>query len=332
MPDSSDISARGAAGSAGDAIGDATGDVGYAGVGGSFKSGFATLVGRPNAGKSTLLNAIMGEKLAITSSTSQTTRHRFRAVYDTDDMQLVIVDTPGLHKPADALGEELNESALKGLDDVDVVCMLVDAAAPVGTGDEWVAARVARSDAEKVLVVTKTDLVGEDVVRRQLDAAGALADFDAAVALSARSGTGVAEFIDLLAGMLPVGPRWFPAGTGLDQPDEVIVAEFVREKILRLTHDEVPHAIGVATDSIERDSKTGFMHVEATVFVERESQKGIVIGKGGSLIKRIGTEARRDLERLFGCRMHLSLSVKVRRDWRRDANQVRKFGYGDSAQ
>ena len=294
-----------------------------------FRSGFVTLLGRPNAGKSTLLNAIMGAKLAITSRTPQTTRHRFRAVYDTDDMQMVIVDTPGLHKPDDTLGDALNTSALQAISDVDIVALLIDASAPIGRGDEWVAAHVRELSCKKVLVISKTDLVKKRVVREQLRAGRALADFDAAVTLSARQRVGVDEFVNTVYGLLPNGPRWFPKDTGLDQPDEVIIAEFIREKILRSTYDEVPHAVGVVVEQIERDENKGLMKVWAVIYVERDSQKGIIIGHGGSKIKQVGTQARADLERLFGVHMHIDITVKVKKDWRNDANQIRKFGYGE---
>ena len=294
-----------------------------------FRSGFVTLVGRPNAGKSTLINAVMGEKLAITSNTPQTTRHRFRAVYDTDDMQMILVDTPGLHKSDDALGDQLNESALQALDDVDVVAMLIDASKPVGKGDVWVAKQLAQLKCSKVLVISKVDLVKKAVVKEQLARAMELAEWDETVCLSARQKVGVDEFIETVYSLLPNGPRWFPKGTGIDQPDEVIIAEFIREKILRHTHDEVPHAVGVVVEQIDRDPKTGFMKVWAVIYVERNSQKGIIIGHGGSKIKQVGTEAREDLERLFGCGMHLDLTVKVKKDWRNDASQIRKFGYGE---
>lgn len=296
---------------------------------GTFKSGFVTLAGRPNAGKSTLLNAVMGEKLAITSATPQTTRHRFRAVYDAPGMQMVMVDTPGLHKPKDALGEALDESALQALSDVDVVAMLVDASKPIGKGDRWVAEQIRGLESKKLLVVTKTDLVKKAVVEEQLQAGSSLLDFDAAIALSARQKVGVEGFVDTVRELLPNGPRWFPEGTGLDQPDEVVIAEFIREKVLWHTYDEVPHSVGVAVEQIDRDGKTSAMSVWAVVYVERESQKGIVVGHGGSMIKRIGTEARSDLERLFGVHIRLDLTVKVKKDWRSDANQVRKFGYGE---
>ena len=296
-----------------------------------FKSGFVTLVGRPNAGKSTLLNAIMGKKIAITSNTVQTTRHRFRAVYSQDDFQMVIVDTPGLHKPQDALGEELNTSALKALEDVDVVAMLIDCSKPIGRGDEWVAEQVKRARAKKICVLSKTDIATPEQISAQREAAEKFMVWDAMVALSSESGRNVDAFIEEVEYLLPEGPAWFPRDMETDQPMEVVVAEFIREKILRSFRDEVPHAIGVAVEEMEFVKKSNLNRIYATVFVERESQKGIIIGKRGASIKQIGTEARRDLEQLLGTRIFLDLSVKVKKNWRRDANQIRRFGYGDGA-
>ena len=294
-----------------------------------FRSGFVTLVGRPNAGKSTLLNAVMGEKVAITSRTAQTTRHRFRAVYDTDEMQMVMVDTPGLHKPEDALGEELNESALQALEDVDVVAMLIDSSKPIGRGDEWVARQVQQLKCKKLLVISKTDLVKKAVIREQIAKADQMGSWDDVVTLSSKQKVGIDDFIDAVYDLLPNGPRWFPKGTGVDLSDEVLIAEFIREKILRHTRDEVPHSVGVQVEQIDRDPQTGFMKVWAVIYVERNSQKGIIIGHGGSMIKQIGSEARQDLERLFDVGVHLDLTVKVKKDWRSDASQIRKFGYGE---
>lgn len=294
-----------------------------------FKSGFVTLVGRPNAGKSTLLNAIMGKKIAITSNTVQTTRHRFRAVYTKDDYQMIIVDTPGLHKPHDALGEELNVSALKALEDVDVVAMLIDASKPVGRGDEWVAEQLRRSRAKKICVLSKTDLVNPEQLSRQREAAEKLGEWDAMVGLSSETGKNVDAFIEEVVFLLPEGPAWFPLDMETDQPIEVVVAEFIREKILRSFHDEVPHAIGVQVEEMEYDRKKDLHRIFARIYVECDSQKGIIIGKRGAAIKQIGTEARADLEQLLGTRVFLDLSVKVKKNWRRDENQIRRFGYGE---
>ena len=296
-----------------------------------FKSGFVTLVGRPNAGKSTLLNAIMGKKIAITSNTAQTTRHRFRAVLTREDFQLVIVDTPGLHKPHDALGEELNISALKALEDVDVVAMLIDASQPIGRGDEWVAEQLKRVHSKKVCVLSKVDLATPQQIAAQREAAESLGTWDAMVGLSAATGKNVDAFVEEVVYLLPEGPKWFPADMETDQPLDVVVAEFIREKILRSFHDEVPHAIGVRVEDMEYDKKKDLYRIFAVVYVERDSQKGIIIGKKGVAIKQIGIEARTDLEQLLGARVYLDLSVKVKKNWRRDANQIRRFGYGEGA-
>ena len=291
-----------------------------------FRSGFVALVGRPNSGKSTLLNACYGQKVAITSPVAQTTRRRLRAVVNRPDCQLVIVDTPGLHKPKDGLGAELNKSALAELGDVDVVAFLVDASAPFGRGDAWVAERVAAAKAAKILVLTKADLADQVAMARQIEAARALVDFDDVIAVSSTEGFNVEGFVDLVAGYLPEGPRWFPEGMGTDEDDETLVAEFVREKVLLRTREEVPHSVGVLCDQLER-AKRGLLRIHATVHVEREGQKGILVGRGGEMIRRIGTDARRDLERAFGKRVYLELDVRVKPNWREDAREIRRFGY-----
>ncbi len=296
-----------------------------------FRSGFLTLVGRPNAGKSTLLNAIMGKKIAITSDTAQTTRHRFRAIATADDYQLIIVDTPGIHKPHDALGEELNTSAVKALEDVDAIAMLIDASQPVGTGDQWVASQLARIPTKKVLVLSKTDLVDEKTLEAQREAASELAPWDDILCCSALIPQSVEEFVERIVPLMPEGPQWFPADMETDQPLEVIVAEFIREKVLRNFRDEIPHAIGVQTEELSYSAKKDLYRISAIIYTEQESQKGMIIGKGGAAIKAIGTEARCDLERLLGCRVFLDLRVKVKKNWRKDASQIRRFGYGEGA-
>jgi len=292
-------------------------------------SGFVALVGRPNAGKSTLTNAIVGTKVAITSDTPQTTRHRIRAIMDREDAQLVIVDTPGLHKPQDALGEELNRAALQALADVDVVAFLVDASQQFGRGDEWVAGHVAKARAKRVLVLTKADLATQTKIEEQIAAASKFVAFDDIIAVSAVDGFNVDGFIDTVVKYLPQGPRWFPRDMPSDQSIEVMIAEFIREKILRSTHDEVPHAVGVVIDDLTFDDRKNMYTIMAIIYVERDSQKGIIIGKGAEKLKAIGTEARVDLERLLAGKVFLNLSVKVKKDWRRDAAQIRRFGYGE---
>lgn len=292
-----------------------------------FTSGFVALVGRPNAGKSTLLNAIMGEKYAITSPVAQTTRKRLRAVVNTDHSQLVIIDTPGLHKPKDALGSELNKSALAELADADVVAFLVDATKPVGTGDAWVAAHVEKASAPfKLLVLTKADIAKPDAVAAQLEAARALAHFDDELVISATEGFNVDAFLSIVGEHLPEGPKWFPDDMDVDESPEELVAEFVREKLFLNLRQELPHSVGVTCDDLEFTDDT---HATAScsILVEREGQKGIVVGHGGSMIKKVGTEARADIERLLNCKLYLDLNVRVQPNWRRDQQEIRRLGY-----
>ena len=293
------------------------------------RSGFVALVGRPNAGKSTLVNALVGSKVAIVSDKPQTTRHRLRAILDSEDSQIVLVDTPGLHKPHDALGEELNKSALMALRDVDVACMVVDLSQPVGGGDRWVAAHVAATSAKRVLVLTKADLASSVPIGTRVANASALLPFDDVIVVSAKEGFNLDGFVAVVSSMLPIGPRFFPREMTSDQPEEVVVAELIREKVLWHTRDEVPHSVGAAIDELRYDEERDTTIVHATIYVERDSQQGIVVGSGGAMVKRIGTEARKDLETLFGTRVYLDLAVRVRKDWRSDGAQIERFGYGE---
>lgn len=292
-------------------------------------SGFVAVVGRPNAGKSTLVNALVGVKVAITSDTPQTTRHRLRAVLDREDAQIVLVDTPGLHKPVDALGEEVNRSSMMALADVDVVAFCIDATAPVGKGDAWVAERVQAGRRPVVLVLTKADATDQQQIERQLVRARELVTPVTEVVVSAQTGFNLEGFVEAVLPHLPQGPRFFPRDMKTDQPVAVMLAELVREKVLRGTRDEVPHAVGVQLDDLQYDERRDFHTIFATIYVERESQKGIIIGKGGEMIRSVGTQARADMERLLGTGVHLDLRVKVKKDWRRDSSQIKRFGYGE---
>ena len=297
----------------------------------TFKSGFVTLIGRPSSGKSTLLNALMGKKLAIASPTAQTTRHRFRAVHTTDTHQMIIVDTPGVHKPHDTLDEELNTTALKSLDGIDVVAFLLDSSAPFGKGDEWIIEQLKSFNMPKVLVLSKIDLVTPEQLEEQRFKAVSAGDWSDVVELSSTTGQNLDLFSSTIEKYLPVGPLWFPTDMETDQPVEVIIAEFIREKILLTMHDEVPHAVGVVVEDMEYNRRKNIERIYASVYVERDSQKGIIIGKGGNAIKEIGSQARKDLETLLGKKVFLDLQVKVRKNWRRDLNQIRRFGYGEGA-
>ena len=295
----------------------------------AFKSGFVALVGRPNAGKSTLLNAALGHKLAITSNTPQTTRHRFRAILNLPTAQLILVDTPGLHKPLDALGEELNRSALKAFEDVDVVAFALDATQRFGRGDSWVLEQVKQAHTPTVLIITKSELSSPEQVAEQIAAAEAEHIFVNVVVTSALEGEGIKEFVAACVDLLPLGPAWFSREASTDQPLEILVAEFIREKILTSTFDELPHAVGVEVEALAFDKKRNHYSIEAFIYVERESQKGMIVGKGGSKIKAIGSAARKDLEHLLSASVYLDLRVKLRKNWRRDAHQIKRFGYGE---
>ena len=297
----------------------------------AFRSGFVCFIGRPNVGKSTLLNTIMGTKLAITSPTAQTTRHRFRAVLTTDSFQMIMVDTPGLHKPHDVLGEHLNTSALKALEDVDCIALLLDAHQECGRGDKWVIDQLKDIRVPKVLVISKADCATEEEIAQQIEAARALATWDDVTVVSSFDKDSVDRFVHCVQAHLPEGPRWFPDDMKTDQAIEVIVAEFIREKILRSFRDEVPHAIGVMVEEMSYAKKKNLTSLCAIIYVERTSQKGMIVGAGGSAIKRIGTEARSDLERLLGTRVFLDLRVKIKKNWRRDASCIERVGYGEGA-
>lgn len=292
-----------------------------------FHSGFVALVGRPNAGKSTLMNALVGQKVAITSSTPQTTRRNIKGVLTLPLSQMVFVDTPGLHKPHDLLGEQLNDSACAALSDVDVVAMVLDLTKPVGKGDEWVAAHVQKSSAHKVLVLSKRDAAKDADVQKQFEAARSLAPWDAIVCLSAQTGYNTTAFIDEINQLLPEGPLWFPKDMVSDVALETMISEVVREKVLRQFRDEVPHSVGVKVDELEETSR--LLRAEVSIYVERESQKAMIIGASGASVKRIGTEARKDLEHLFGIKVYLGVKVKVKKNWRKDESEIRRFGYMD---
>ena len=279
-----------------------------------MRSGFVTLVGRPNVGKSSLVNAIRGQKVSIVSDKPQTTRHRVMGVLTTADAQLVFVDTPGLHKPVTALGERVNATALESLSDVDVACLVIDATQPFGRGDEWVARHL--DIATAIVVVNKIDAVGPDKVAAQLVAASTLGAAEY-FPVSAKTGKGVNELVAHLTSRLPEGPMYFPADTVSDQPEEQWVAELVREQLLAVTRDELPYSIATRVTEWE------WPRIRVEIIVERDSQKGMVIGKGGAVLKEVGQRARAQLpEGAF-----LELFVKVDKDWQRRPDRVERLGY-----
>jgi GTPase len=278
------------------------------------RSGFASLVGRPNVGKSTLLNAILGTKVTITSDKPQTTRTQVRGILNRPDAQVVFVDTPGIHKPRTLLGERLNATATDAASGVDVVCLVVDATAPIGPGDRFVSARVPPS---AIIVVNKTDAASPDEVLSQLAKAADQLDRSAYFAVSARTGAGVPELVAEILSRLPDGPAWYPEDTVTDVPEAFWVAELVREQLLAVTHDELPHSI--ATRVVEWE----WPRIRVEILVERDSQKGIVIGRKGSVLKQVGIAVREQLPR----GAYLELFVKVDKDWQRRAQALDRLGF-----
>lgn len=290
-----------------------------------MRSGFISVVGRPNVGKSTLVNQLVGTKVAITSSRPQTTRNTIRGVLTRGATQYVFVDTPGLHKPRNALGERLNKLVYGSLADTDVALFVIDARAPIGPGDRLIAERLAAAKAPVVVAVNKVDIATPEQIGEQL-AEGAAWDFQAYIPLSARTGDGIDRLMAELDPHIPEGHFFFPEDVSSDQPDQLLAAEFVREKFLARLREELPHSLAVVVnDMTTRDD--GLVHIEATVYVERDSQKGMVIGKGGALLKAVGTEARHELEAVLGAKVFLELRVKVEKDWQRRDPILDRMGF-----
>jgi GTPase len=300
------------------------------GRGAAYRAGFACLVGRPNAGKSTLTNALVGQKVAITSSKPQTTRHTIRGVATTEKAQLILVDTPGLHKPRTLLGERLNDIVRTTWAEVDVIGFCVPADQPVGRGDEFIASEL-RSVAGRTPVlgvVTKSDVARPEQVAERLTQMTALMEFAEVVPCSAVDGFQVGLLADLLVARLPEGPPLYPDGELTDEPEETLVAELVREAALEGVRDELPHSIAVVVqEMIPHEGRDDLLDVHATIYVERSSQKGIVIGRGGERLRAVGTAARRQIEALLGTKVFLDLHVTVAKDWQRDPRQLRKLGF-----
>ncbi|MGA7229175.1 MAG: GTPase Era [Acidimicrobiia bacterium] len=295
-----------------------------------MRSGFVPVVGRPNVGKSTLVNQMVGSKVSIVSTRPQTTRNAIRGVVtgpdDGDpDYQIVLIDTPGLHRPRNELGNRLNSLVYGTLSEADVVLFVIDATAPVGPGDRLVAERLQAAQADVVVAVNKADAATKTEMVDQLARAGDW-DFSSYFPVSARDGSGVAELVGEVIGHLPDGPRYYPSGMTSDQPESHLAAELIREKFLDRLREELPHSLVVVVEDIEQRDD-GLIDISADVIVERDSQKGIVIGKGGSLLGTAGTEARHDLEALFGERVNLQLHVKVERDWQRRPQLLDRLGF-----
>ncbi|AZU00954.1 MULTISPECIES: GTPase Era [Brevibacterium] len=298
-----------------------------------YRAGFACFVGRPNTGKSTLTNALVGEKVAITSAKPQTTRHTIRGVVHKDDHQLILIDTPGLHKPRTLLGSRLNDLVASTLGEVDVIGFCLPADEPIGPGDRYIASQLALLDGRTPIValVTKVDRVPKDKIAEALLAVGELADFADVVPVSAVEDFQVDTVDSVLAAHLPKSPPLYPDGDLTDEPEEKMIAELVREAALEGVRDELPHSLAVQVEEMYpregRSEDNPLWNVHVNLYVERPSQKAIIIGKGGSRLKAIGSESRQGIERLLGTKVYLDLHVKVAKDWQRDPKQLGRLGF-----
>ena len=290
-----------------------------------FKSGFVTLIGRPNVGKSTLMNYLIGQKIAITSNKPQTTRNRIQTVLTTDEGQIVFVDTPGIHKAKNKLGEYMVNVAEKTLNEVDVVLWLVEPTTFIGAGEQHIAKQLQRVKTPVILVINKVDSVKREEILPAIAAYKDIYDFADIVPVSARSGDNTDELLRVIMKYLPYGPQFYDEDTVTDQPERQIVAEVIREKALHSLQDEIPHGIAVAIDRMKMQNKV--MHIDATIICERDSHKGIIIGKQGSMLKKIGSTARYEIERMLDCKVNLKLWVKVKKDWRDSEFLMKNFGY-----
>ena len=290
------------------------------------KSGFVAIVGRPNVGKSTLLNRIVGQKIAIMSDKAQTTRNKIQGVYTTDTTQIVFIDTPGIHKPKHRVGDYMVEAAYSALHEVEVVLFMVAADQKRGKGDDMIIERLKKLNVPVYLVINKIDKIHPNDLLEQIDDFKSQMDFAQIIPISATQGNNFETLMNELEANMPAGPQYFPEDQITDHPEYFVVSELIREKILQLTRDEVPHSVAVVIDSMKRkpDEK---VQIQATIIIERDSQKGIIIGKGGAMLKKIGTQARKDIEKLLGDKVFLELWVKVQKDWRDKQVYLTDFGY-----
>lgn len=291
----------------------------------NFKSGFVTLIGRPNVGKSTLMNYLIGQKIAITSNKPQTTRNRIQTVLTKEQGQIVFVDTPGIHKAKNKLGEYMVNVAERTLNEVDVVLWLVEPSTFIGAGEQHIIEQLQKVKTPVILVINKTDMVRKEEVLTFIDAYRKTYDFAEIVPVSARNGDNTDELVKVVMQYLPDGPQFYDEDTITDQPERQIVAELIREKALHCLKEEIPHGIAVAIDTMKMQKKT--MHIDATIICERDSHKGIIIGKQGTMLKKIGSIARFEIERMLNCKVNLKLWVKVQKNWRDSDFMMKNFGY-----
>lgn len=291
------------------------------------KSGFVTLIGRPNVGKSTLMNRLIGQKIAITSNKPQTTRNRIQTVYTDEQGQIVFLDTPGIHKAKNKLGEYMVNVAQNTFDEVDAILWLVEPSTFIGAGERHIAEQLQRVKTPVILIINKIDTVKKEEILVFIDTYRKIYDFAEIVPVSALKGDNADTVIDVIFKYLPYGPNFYDEDTVTDQPERQIVAELIREKALRILDEEIPHGIAVSIDSMKTRKKGGIVDIEATIVCERDSHKGIVIGKGGAMLKRIGSSARKDIEDMLEQKVNLQLWVKVKKDWRDSDFLLKNYGY-----
>ncbi len=292
----------------------------------NFKSGFVSIVGRPNVGKSTLMNHIIGEKIAITSDKAQTTRNRVQGIHTTDKEQIVFIDTPGIHKPKHQLGRYMVQSALSTLNEVDIVLFMINVSEKMGPGDKFIIERLKNVESPVFLVMNQIDKIHPDELLPMIEAYQEELEFDEVIPVSALNGNNVDRLLEVISSYLEEGPQYYPTDQISDHPEYFIVQELIREKVLQLTREEIPHSVAVKTESMEKIDDN-MIEVQATIFIERDSQKGIIIGKRGSMLKEIGTRARKDIQNLLGSKVYLELWVKVKEDWRNTPYHLGNFGY-----
>jgi GTP-binding protein Era len=294
----------------------------------SYKSGFVALVGRTNVGKSTLMNQLIGTKVAIMSDKAQTTRHKIHSVLTKENAQVVFLDTPGIHKPRHKLGEHLVDIALGTLKEVDIVLFLTEANSRPGSGDEYILKQMQGLKTPVFLVLNKIDLIKKEELFKVIEQYQNLYPFAEIIPVSALKGENTDRLVEVLINSLPEGPQYYPAGVVTDRPETFIMSELIREKVLHLTSEEIPHSVTVVIDNIE-ERPNDVVAVQAVIYTERDSQKGILIGKGGSMLKQIGKQSREEIERLLGSKVYLELWVRVKKDWRNRIDQLKNFGYNE---
>ena len=293
----------------------------------AFKSGFVTLIGRPNVGKSTLMNQLIGQKIAITSNKPQTTRNKIQTVYTCDKGQIVFVDTPGIHKAKNKLGEYMVNVAERTLNEVDVILWLVEPSTFIGAGERHIAQQLQKTKTPVILIINKIDTVKREEILVFIDQYRKIYDFAEIIPVSALKGQNTQDVIDTIFKYLPYGPQFYDEDTVTDQPQRQIVAELIREKALRCLNEEIPHGIAVSVDKMRERKKGSIMDIDATIVCERDSHKGIIIGKGGAMLRKIGQAARYEIEDMLEMQVNLQLWVKVKKDWRDSDFLIKNFGY-----